>query len=118
MFKRIGSKIKALAKIVCWLKIIWSLVLGGAMIWAGIQMGTQMQGVDLNQFLYMTMGAQIPFPLSVTAVSDGLKIAGVVNIVLGCLFAWTGSFMSYGFGELVETSSIRTALLIKRETER
>ena len=117
MFKRIGGKIKALAKIVCWLKIIWSVVLGGAMIWAGIQVGTQMQGVDLNMFLAM-MGVNIPFPLSTAAVSDGLKVLGVLNIVLGSLFAWTGSFMSCGFGELVETSSIRTALLIKRETER
>ena len=82
MFDNIGSKIKTLAKVVCWIGIIGSVIAGIAMI--------------------ATMG------------SVGV-LSGLLTIVLGALLSWVGSFVLYGFGEMVENSDIRTELAVKAE---
>ena len=82
MFDNIGSKIKTLAKVVCWIGIIGSIIAGMAMI--------------------ATMG------------SVGV-LSGLLTIVLGTLLSWVGSFVLYGFGEMVENSDIRTELVVKAE---
>ena len=82
MFDNIGSKIKALAKVVCWIGIIGSIIAGIAMI--------------------ATMG------------SVGV-LSGLLTIVLGALISWVGSFVLFGFGEMVENSDIRTELAVKAE---
>ena len=82
MFDNIGSKIKTLAKVVCWIGIIGSIIAGIAMI--------------------ATMG------------SVGV-LSGLLTIVLGTLLSWVGSFVLYGFGEMVENSDIRTELVVKAE---
>ena len=82
MFDNIGSKIKTLAKVVCWIGIIGSIIAGIAMI--------------------ATMG------------SVGV-LSGLLTIVLGALLSWVGSFVLYGFGEMVENSDIRTELAVKAE---
>ncbi len=33
-------------------------------------------------------------------------IGGVLTIVIGCFISWIGSFLMYGFGELIENSEI------------
>ena len=75
MFDNIGGKIKGLAKFVCWLGIILSFVFG---------------------FILIT---------SATVGSGYLIVAGIVLIVGGSILSWIGSFVLYGFGELVENSS-------------
>ena len=82
MFDNIGSKIKTLAKVVCWIGIIGSIIAGIAMI--------------------ATMGSVGVLP-------------GLLTIVLGALLSWVGSFVLYGFGEMVENSDIRTELAVKAE---
>ena len=82
MFYDIGKKIKTLAKVVCWIGIIGSVIGGIVMI--------------------ATMG------------SVGV-LSGLLTIVLGVLFSWIGSFVLYGFGEMVENSDIRTELAVKAE---
>lgn len=81
MFDNIGGKIKATAKVFCWITIIASLILGILMLY-------------------------------------GNAFGGVVFIIIGPLFAWIGSFVLYGFGELVENSCIQTELMVKREMEK
>ena len=77
MFDNIGSKIMKLAKVLCWLGIIASVISGIATI------------VSTSRSSY-TAGAGI--------------LAGILIIVLGCLFSWIGSFFTYGFGQLIENT--------------
>lgn len=84
MFDNIGSKIKALAKVVCWIGIIFSII-------AGIMMAT--------------------------TGSAGV-LAGVMTIVIGAVCSWVGSFVLYGFGEMVENSDTRTELAVKAAEEK
>lgn len=80
MFDNIGGKIKATAKVFCWIAIIASLIGGICMLFIN-------------------------------------AVAGLVFIVMGPLSAWIGSFVIYGFGELVENSCIQTELMVKKEME-
>ena len=82
MFDNIGSKIKTLAKVVCWIGIIGSIIAGIAMIATLGEVGV---------------------------------LSGPLTIVLGALLSQVGSFVLYGFGEMVENSDIRTELAVKAE---
>lgn len=80
MFDNIGSKIMKLAKVLCWIGIIVSIISGVVIIAGGNR--------SYNS------GASV--------------LSGILTIVLGCLFSWIGSFFTYGFGKLIEnTDSIR-----------
>ena len=81
MFNNIGSKIMKLAKVICWLGIIASVISGIVTIVAGS--GSR-----------YTAGAGV--------------LSGILIIVVGSLFSWIGSFFTYGFGQLIEnTDEIR-----------
>lgn len=82
MFKNIGGKIKGLAKFICWVGIIVSIIIGVAMI-AGAK-----QSNGLN-----------------TYTNNSMIVGGILVIVFGILASWVGSFTLYGFGELVDNSS-------------
>lgn len=71
MFDHIGSKIKTLAAVICWLGIAAS-VIAAISIWA----------------------------------TTHAFFSGLITLVCGCLGSWIGSFTLYGFGELVENSTI------------
>ena len=73
MFENIGGKIKGLARIVCWVGIIGSVVSGLFIIALG---------------------------------PDALSGIGLLIMIFGSLGSWSGSFMTYGFGQLVENSDI------------
>ena len=77
MFDNIGGKIKALAKVLCWLGIIASVISGIAII---------------------VMASQNRYSSGTGVVS------GLLTIVLGCLGSWIGSFFTYGFGQLIENT--------------
>lgn len=79
MFSNIGGKIKGLAKFVCGAGIIAS-VLGGILI-----------GVIGGEFIYP----------SSAAVFTAFFVA-----ILGSIFSWLGSFLLYGFGELIDKATI------------
>ena len=86
MFNNIGGKIKALAKILCWIGIVLSVISGIAAIAAGSS------PVRVNG--------------SYTYVSG--PAVGITIIIFGCLASWIGSFFAYGFGQLIEnTDEIR-----------
>ena len=79
MFSNIGSKIKTLAKVICWLGIIAS-VAGGAVVIATAYYAT-----------------------------TEVVLLGIGIAVLGSLLSWIGSFFAYGFGQLIEnTDAIRS----------
>lgn len=75
MFEDIGNKIKFLAKTLCCLGVIASLILGGYII---------ADGISEN--------------------SVGRTYSGILTATLGSLFSWIGNFIIYGFGQLVENS--------------
>ena len=78
MFDNIGGKIKALAKIMCWVGIIGFVIL--AMI-------TFVNASEAGSYL-----------------SGSLIVLGFVFLIIGPLVSWVFSFFMYGFGELIETN--------------
>ena len=80
MFNNIGGKIKGFAQIVCWLGIIGSIITG--LVFIGIGSDTRDGG--------------------------GLVILGILIAIVGSLTSWIGSFLTYGFGQLVENSDALT----------
>ena len=87
MFDDIGGKIKGLATFICWVGIIVCVILGIVMI------------------VNATGGYR---------TDGGMVVAGILIIVIGSLLSWVGSFVLYGFGELVENS---TELVIMKDQE-
>ena len=85
MFDNIGAKIKTLAQVVCWTGIAASVIWGISLIAAG----------------------------AATRNGGAVVLSGLLVIVLGALASWVGSFLTYGFGEMVENSDIRTELAVK-----
>lgn len=84
MFDNIGGKIKTLAKVLCWIGIAFSVITGIAVMFGSVS------SVSYNGSRYATGGSSV--------------VAGILIIVLGCLFSWLGSFFAYGFGQLIENS--------------
>ncbi len=85
MFNNIGRKIKVLAKILCWVGIVLSVITGVAILASG-------------SYTHLTINGEY------TTVSN--VPAGILTIVIGCLISWIGSFFTYGFGQLIENSDI------------
>ena len=90
MFNNIGRKIKTLAKVLCWLGIIASVISGIAMV---------LTGVAFNS-------ASVVRGYSATVDAELGGAAAVVS--------WIGSFCMYGFGQLVENSDIRTRVALQQ----
>ena len=88
MFNNIGHKIQKLAKAFWWIGIVfWTI-----------------KGIDLIGSLSMTHQLTGSY---VTASAAGVLVS-IVTIIVGVLLSWIGSFLLYGFGQLVEdTHAIR-----------
>ncbi|MDD2647828.1 MAG: hypothetical protein PHI27_08700 [Eubacteriales bacterium] len=77
MFDNIGGKIKSLAKIVAWIGIICSVIVGVIGMFQPVAaFGTNINGI----------------------------LPGVIVIVIGALSSWIGSWVMYGFGQLIENT--------------
>lgn len=92
MFNNIGGKIQALAKIICWIGIILSVVLGIFFCM-----------IDNYTLGPMEKGVQI--------------FIGILIMGIGSVFSWVGSFLLYGFGRLVENSDSLVYLKKKESGE-
>ena len=90
MFDNIGSKIMKLAKVICWIGIILSVISGVIMILGGSSI--------MSNSSYSSYGAS-ESPVSMIVV-------GVCTIIFGSLFSWIGSFFTYGFGRLIENTEV------------
>lgn len=73
MYENIGGKIKTLAKVICWIEII-ACVVGGIVLCC---IGADSRGGEI------------------------LVLSGVALMILGPLFSWVGSFLLYGYGDLI-----------------
>ena len=56
--------------------------------------------------------------MGIALIASGLALYGIVFLIAGPLSTWIGSFVLYGFGELVENSCIQTNLMIKQDMEK
>lgn len=87
MFQNIGTKIKNLAKIECWVGIIFSIGLGIYFIVQGI-VGQGLMDSVLFSFML-----------------------GIFTMFFGSLLSWLSCMLLLGFGELIESNEqIRTLL--------
>ena len=90
MFKNIGGKIKELAQVICYLGIAISVVAGIVMIGFG----------------------------SSSYNGDTMVVMGCVVMIVGSLVSWIGSFFAYGFGELIENTTVIAELATKADAEK
>ena len=86
MFDNIGRKIKILAMVLCWLGIVLSILVGILMMIADESTG----GVSMK-----TVGGLV----------NSWVVRGLKFIIIGVLSSWIGSFLLYGFGELIERTA-------------
>ncbi|MCR5352679.1 MAG: hypothetical protein K6D98_00045, partial [Clostridiales bacterium] len=78
MFNNIGGKIKALAKVLCWIGIAIFVIFAFIMF--------------INSFNNLRSTGEFYF------------IIGLIFLIVGPILAWVSSFLLYGFGELIETN--------------
>ena len=83
MFSNIGGKIKTLAKILCWVGIVLSVLSG---------------------VILMASGGESRITVNGSYAEVSPVLGGILIIVIGCLASWIGSFFAYGFGQLIENS--------------
>lgn len=88
MFNNIGRKLQALAKVVCWLGIILSVIIGIISV---------VNGFQINGRYYGNHGT----PMIIT---------GFLYIILGSLFSWIGSWAMCGLGVAAERAEQRMLL--------
>ena len=88
MWSNIGHKIKTLAKVICWIGIVLSVIAGIAVIAGG-------SAVRSYGYTYNTGSA---------------TLTGILVIILGVLGSWLGSLTMYGFaaGEKKDVQQYRT----------
>ncbi len=84
MYTNIGGKIKTLAKIVCYLGIIGSVIYG---IW-----------------FYNTYYS--------------VRNMGILIVIGGPLLSWVSSFFMYGFGELIEKTTVIAEAVSKADVNK
>ena len=106
MFNNIGRKIKTLAKVLCWLGIIASVISGIAMVLTGVAFNS----ASVVRGYSATVDAELGGAAAV--------VGGIVMMVVGSLVSWIGSFCMYGFGQLVENSDIRTRVALQQSDGR
>ncbi len=80
MYANIGKKIKMLAKVICWIGIILSCIIG-----------------LVNYFL--------SFPSEEAKIIIRELFIGLAIAAGGSLISWISSFVLYGFGELIDKTS-------------
>lgn len=88
MFSNIGGKIKGLATAISVIGIGISVICGIIMIIAGAYNGNVMVGT------------------------------GFAVLIGGSLASWIGSFFAYGFGELIENTTVIAELAAKADAEK
>ena len=88
MFSNIGGKIKRLATAISVMGIGLSVICGIIMIIAGAYNGDARVGM------------------------------GLAVMIVGSLVSWIGSFFAYGFGELIENTTVIAELAAKADAEK
>ena len=87
MFKNMGKKIKVLAQVMMWIGFSLWCIAGLVMIANGVMM--------------LEWGPQ----------GIVMIVVGLIMIGLGFLFSWIGSFITYGFGQIIDNTDKLVALV-------
>ena len=95
MFTNIGNKIRTLAKVLCIIGIVLAALSGLIMM---------ISGISMLGYSY-TAGAGV-----------ALIFGGLVSAALGALLAWVGSFVLYGYGQLIHSVQNMEAKICGNET--
>ena len=82
MFTNIGKKIMGLAKFVCWAGMVLSVLLG---------------------VLIMVSG-QSNFTVNGQTTYAPAVLVGILVIIFGVIGSWISSWMTYGFGRLIDNT--------------
>ena len=82
MFSNIGDKLCGFAKVLCWIGIICSILLGFAIIVSGCAAGSSMGNNGAS-------------------ASAAMFFVGILTMGIGSLMSWLSSLALYGFGELI-----------------
>lgn len=84
-FKNIGRKLMSLARVMMWIGIVCSVIMGLCVILAPDMLNVTYNGspVEINS------GARI--------------ISAVFIILIGSILSWVGEMATYGFGHLIDT---------------
>ncbi len=104
MYNNIGNKIKGLAKFICWIGIIVSVIAGICIMVAGSSF--------FNSLNYEYGSSYVSRTSSVGSIAFGLMI-----MVLGSIGSWLGSLCLYGFGELVNNSEYLKEIKSKQNSD-
>ena len=94
MFDNIGQKIKTLAKVICWIGIVTSVI--GAIVLFAVAGSGSGYNRDIFSGIY--------------------KITAVAILILGPLASWVSSFVHYGFGELIDVNKEITVVSTEIQT--
>jgi len=78
MYRNIGRKIKILAQVFCWIGVA-AAVIGGIVL----------------AYYFLRMNNLIP----------GI-VLGILTMVVGSLLSWIGSWLLYGYGEMIDKLDI------------
>lgn len=90
MYNDIGGKIMKLAKVLCWIGIIISVILGGSLITA------------TSSYVW-------------TGNAASARVVGIFIMIGGSLLSWIGSFVLYGLGRLIQNTDILTEIAAKAD---
>ena len=112
-FGNAGRKIKACAKIACWIGMIGAIAGGMRLVWLGLSVDPMMVKWQIIPIIDSFLGMETG--LTPEMVIGGLIGAGVLLMILGSLSAWIGSFMSCGLGDLIDDSAKRVEELKRRQ---
>ena len=55
---------------------------------------------------WLGIGLSVIIGIVLMVMAEELILIGLIVAILGSIFSWIGSFLIYGFGELIENSSI------------
>ena len=55
-------------------------------------------------------GMVVSFIAGIMQFVDEKLVLGCITIILGCISSWLGSFLLYGFGQLIQNSDILVAI--------
>lgn len=116
MFRNIGGKIKVLAKVLCWLGIILSVIIAVLEIVTGtIAICTDVEAtpdIGYTDFAVDTGSVWSGTGTDYTNVSTNTSglgaymiLSGILLLVFGPLFSWIGSFLLYGYGDLIANTA-------------
>ena len=91
MFRHMGRKIRRLAIFICWVKIIFFVILGVSIIHSDSLVLHEL-GISIEDLLASSRDINV--------------ICGLAVMILGSVLSWIDSWLMCGFGELIENTSI------------